>query len=182
MNTPTSSPSAQQPKPVLLDDIDLDCPHPQCGGWLMAYGDAESKKPSYLKCSNDFEKDGIKVCLQKTIFSKYRGICTYCNKPIRLKEIITSDDKVLAPVGASPRKWVHSKCFRSKPRMFAFCQRCRKIIETESAAEESICSGISGYKHVKCPNKRKIFDEEADDFGGCSSNGSSSQQQDEEIV
>lgn len=162
--TPLSSPmtpTISRAKAVLLDDLDMSCPSPNCDGWLMAYGDCTTQIPSFLKCSNDYEKEGVKMCTQKTIFSKYKGACSYCNKKIKVKEIITSDDKMLASAGASPRKWVHSKCFGRGPNIFAICQRCRKPIESELDAMDSICGGVIGKRHIKCPNKRKLWPEES---------------------
>lgn len=170
--TTTSLFSASSPsrtRRVEMEDPDMDCPSPTCEGWLRFFANESSVKDAvFVSCSNDFEGDGR--CFQKVMFSKFDTICPACKKPIQKKEVITC----LATGG----KWVHMKCFceigNNEEVLFAICQKCRKSIRQESDAISSVCGGRSGYRHLKCPNKRKLLDESGEEFDQDPSQDSSS--------
>lgn len=160
-----SSPSSLTASPtfirrrVELQDCDLDCPSPTCNGWLRLFGSDEDKTPNFVSCSNDYTtEDGIKMCTQKVMLSKFFNKCPSCSQMIKAKSIIA------CTVGGS---WMHAACFQkshNEPSIFALCQRCRKAIKTEEDCEHSMCGGVAGYKHLKCPNKVKYHMEKDDEL------------------
>lgn len=162
--SPYSTPSPHKKKPKIeLDNAQLDCPNIKCGGWLRFFANEGSKEPVFVCCSNDFEDEsGNKHCLQKVMLSKFDSNCPCCSLSIRKKEVITC--------AVSGGRWIHVKCFRKlkvnedgeedepqERQLFAICQRCRgPLYEEDNNSQPSVCAGIQGFRHLKCPNKRKV--------------------------
>ena len=127
---------------IELEDMDMDCPCNNCDGWLrfFAYED-EPKKPIYVSCSNDYTNDeGVKVCAQKVMLSKFTNNCPICRKLIKSRAVITS---------STGGVWMHIGCFAKASndkgsKVFAMCQRCRTPIHDESDGCSSICAGVQG--------------------------------------
>lgn len=142
---------------IELENADMDCPRHDCDGWLrfFAYEDDEKKTPIYVSCSNDYtNNDGVKVCSQKVMLSKFTNNCPICRKLIKARAVITCSSAGL---------WMHMGCFAKNAdetgvSPFAMCQRCRTPIREEAEAVSSVCGGVQGHKHIKCPNARKLTD------------------------
>lgn len=134
----------------MLKDPQLDCPNPDCDGWLNLYGFAKDHKPAYFQCSNKHHANVNLRCEQATIFSKRVGVCSACNKAIALRDIITT---------SWDRTWVHLKCahIHTQPaNIFAVCLRCKTNIYEETDADASSSGGVSGFVHVGCTKKRRL--------------------------
>lgn len=150
MNSPSAQPQQQQ-APFREVPLQLDCPNPDCFGWLRGFTrHPVSDIPSYFKCSNN---DGSpSCCTQKVILAKFSSKCAHCYKVILEQELITQADR------SAP--WVHCECYAasksSTPYCFAQCLRCFKPINDELQGQASICGGKQGYVHLKCSNKRKL--------------------------
>ena len=155
MNTPPTSPNPiGSPRRIELEYEGLDCPSMYCNGWLRLFANEGCKDACFVSCSNDFEAQGHTRCTQKVMFSKFATVCPKCKLSIRKQEIITCI--------VSGGKWVHIRCFRSEDeeyQLIAICQRCRRSIYNEADATPSMCAGKTGFRHLKCPNRRKLPDD-----------------------
>ena len=60
---------------------DLDCPNPNCQGWLNVYAKKGDTRPCFLRCANSSKNDNGD-CNVSTIFSVKQSTCPACNKPI----------------------------------------------------------------------------------------------------
>ena len=70
---------------VRMDDPDLDCPYPNCKGWLTMFGTNEGDNivPKFFYCSNS-NSSSAQPCSLHAIFSKKSSVCAICTKPIEL--------------------------------------------------------------------------------------------------
>lgn len=68
---------------VRMDDPDLDCPYPNCKGWLTMFGTNEGTNvvPKFFYCSNS-NTASTQPCSLHAIFSKKASICAICTKQI----------------------------------------------------------------------------------------------------
>lgn len=142
---------------IQLPPTGLDCPSPDCDGWLVLFGTPTLPKatPVYFQCSN--RNYAASRCFHPTIFSKKRGVCDLCAEGIQEKDIITQ---------GWDRTWIHFRCaHRSvKPAdVFAKCLRCELNISTENESQASRSGGIEGFVHKLCAKKKRNLEEEVTD-------------------
>lgn len=158
MISPSSISPHSKRQRIELDNADMDCPKNDCDGWLrfFAYGDDPKKTPIYVSCSNDYtNNEGVKLCSQKVMLSKFINNCPICRKLIKARAVITCSQGGV---------WMHIGCFATNfvqselSPLFAMCQRCRTPIHEEAEAVPSVCGGVNGHKHLKCPNSKKLSD------------------------
>lgn len=128
----------------MAPDPGMDCPNPNCSGFLNLYLFNATNRPAFLQCSNKHNSIPSLRCDTATIFSRKPGTCPTCNMPIALQDIITV---------RWDREWVHIACaFKATqpPEVFARCLRCKTNIVTASDASPSSNAGLSGYVHLRC--------------------------------
>jgi hypothetical protein len=99
------------------DDPELDCPNANCTGYLNLYLYNNNNNPAYLQCSNKHNPIPSLRCEQATIFSRRPGMCPYCHKEIRFKDIITPGWE---------HDWIHLAC-AYKNTQPEHRDRCRRI-------------------------------------------------------
>lgn len=153
-----SSPSKYEELP----NLELDCPHPTCGGWLIGFklrSDTFATDPAFIKCS---EAD----CKQRVMLSQFDSRCVICKKSIFLREIITKSE------AGGP--WVHCNCFESQfsKAIVGICLRCKDIIKEKEDYIETSCGAKSGCLHLGCVpknKKRSLQQDSSDDTDFCSS-------------
>ena len=125
------------------ENIDIDCPDPNCMGWLSKVTTQFGAK---LKCSEA-------NCSRNCIFSKKVSECSLCLGVIRVGDVITHDDIQDTPY----LPWVHITCFVCPPiKTVRTCERCSKEIEDDNFIDDG-----TAYLHNRCvPKKRKQAMEE----------------------
>lgn len=137
---------------VKLPDPNMDCPNRNCSGWLILYGVPTEPKPTpvYFQCSNRAHPDEAFRCKQRVIFSHHPGMCSICDVPILLKDIITT---------GWDQKWVHLRCAHRSVQpaeIFAVCLRCSGNIADAADAEPGNVGGMDGFLHLGCTKKRRM--------------------------
>jgi hypothetical protein len=131
------------------DDPELDCPNANCTGYLNLYLYNNNNNPAYLQCSNKHNPIPSLRCEQATIFSRRPGMCPYCHKEIRFKDIITPGWE---------HDWIHLACAYKNTQpdnIFARCLRCNQNIATAADASPSFNAGMSGFIHLHCMKGKK---------------------------
>ncbi len=124
------------------EDAGLDCPRPDCFGWLINITGPEGAK---LRCSDP-------NCRQTTIFSKHHSLCAYCQEPIYVGDVLTHVD---SPSRTYPL-WVHVTCLVNPPQdLPKTCSRCGKDVKEKDAVEDS-----TGILHTAClpANRRRAME------------------------
>jgi hypothetical protein len=118
------------------EDARLDCPRPECFGWLVKVVTADGNK---LKCSDS-------NCRQTTIFSRRFGECSFCAGAIHVGDVLTHVD---SPTRGYPI-WVHVTCFMNPPQTLRTCLRCGAHVEEVDAIEDS-----TGILHRACLTEKR---------------------------
>jgi len=80
MNFPSYSPSKFTK--LTGDPYDLDCPNPNCEGWLNVYARKGETRPCFLRCANS-SKNEKGNCTVSTIFSAKESACPACHRSIK---------------------------------------------------------------------------------------------------
>jgi len=106
----TASPNSGKFARLVGPDFDLDCPNPQCNGWLIFYAKRGEEIPCFLRCANSSKNNGG-TCSVNSIFANKVGRCPACSKTIKTVRlfasstnkiiIIITPDLILSPKGNS---------------------------------------------------------------------------------
>ena len=76
----TGSPNSSKFAKLVGPDFDLDCPNPQCNGWLIFFAKRGEEIPCFLRCANSSKNNGGTCSVNKD------GTCPACSK--RIKTVI----------------------------------------------------------------------------------------------
>jgi hypothetical protein len=148
-------------------DYDMDCPDPNCVGWLEFFSSVEDvTRPQFVRCSN-FRKNDTGSCKLGIIFSKRDGICMACNKAVikvRRTQFATYHFlffyvfKGTLIATKSYGNWFLVSCIASAPEscILERCLRCDLPIKENSPTEQAKCGNRDGFIHATCSGKRKL--------------------------
>ena len=78
----TGSPNSSKFVKLIGPDFDLDCPNPQCNGWLIFFAKRGDEIPCFLRWANSSKNNGG-TCSVNSIFANKDGTCPACSKRIQ---------------------------------------------------------------------------------------------------
>ena len=64
-------------------EFDLDCPNPQCEGWMLFFAKRGEENPCFLQCAKNSSKNEGGTCTVNCIFATKEGYCPACSKTIK---------------------------------------------------------------------------------------------------